>query len=220
MKGTFKIVITILVFLVFCFGSVFGQATSHSTESKKEPNRSEYKNELNLDLYSLLRSGTTTVMFRYAPHSHGAYRFALGNSSASHRNAYVYSDSSGKLNSIPMKTLDSKAVAANARVGYELRKNSGKHQLYYGLDFEFNYYSFYVKPHDILPYRNYGYSLVPFVGVKYRLLGRLSLSVEMNGSVSYRILKIRTLTGDPAAKDTYFDFAFDPLRAINVSYHF
>lgn len=159
-------------------------------------------------------------MLRYSPNQKGSIRILVGNSSVSVRNAYQYNDSTGKPLASLVKVLKSKNGTISTRLGYEFHLNSGRHQIYYGADLSYTYYSYNTKPITVVPYNVTDIALNPFVGVKYRILERLSASVEITGSIYRNVVKTKSLVASTEAKDKSHGFSFNPLRVINVSYHF
>jgi hypothetical protein len=205
---------------LFCFTMGLGpvvcaQKNSMKIDSVPKP----CKWDVSLDLYQLFYSGSGNVMIRYSPTPKGAFRLSIGNSSIGNRKNLQYLDSTGARLNDPYVLLKTKGSNLSLRSGYEFHKNSGRHQLYYGLDAVF-IYTYFGNFDPVLPASIHNFGLTPFIGVKYQILNRLSLSAELSCSLSYRVLKGFNDEHRVVSKDKSYYANFEPLRFINISYHF
>ncbi|MCF2493596.1 hypothetical protein [Dyadobacter chenhuakuii] len=194
---------------------VYGQEKPPETTKKASKEFKDYKWDASIGLIGWVGS-FGNLMIRYAPKSKGAYRFSLENYDSSSGKDYYYADSAG--NAVPYRLMDNFNAAAT--LGYEFRRNSGKHQLFYGADFQFSYHKSHDQRYDPFPNQTYGFGLNPFAGIKYRIINRLSISAETALIFKYNIEQ--TLHADKEttrSRTRYFNTYFNAVRIINVTYH-
>lgn len=205
----------IILTLICCFvlwDTVLGQ----DLKPKGDPSEL-YKWDASLDVLNLFK-GFSGVMIRYSPGYKGAFRFAIGNVSHVKNEHTQYYDTTG---TVPQQQLyKRKTFNISTLLGYEWRKDYGRHQLFYGTDlgFDYNWAREYVV--TLYPAKVYSMSVHPFVGLKYRISNRLSISAEALFTARYSTVKSFGPRKTVKSKGETYGFAFDPLRLINVSYHF
>ncbi|MGV3604696.1 MAG: hypothetical protein ACO1N1_25955 [Dyadobacter fermentans] len=195
---------------------VFGQESKQETDVNVK-----YRWDVSLDLYQLFYNGGGNVMLRYMPNNkYGAYRFQIGSSHFSNRNSRTPSiDTTTNQPTIGAK-YQLKGANVDIKIGYEFHKGKGRHQVFFGGDLGYSYDYGNNNYNGIGTYRNNTVALYPFIGVKYRILNRLSLSTEMTVRTLYYVQKQYDSRDNLIADDKMFAVNFVPLRLINVSYHF
>lgn len=182
----------------------------------------KYKWDVSLDTYRLFRNGGATVFFKYSSNKKGAFRMAIEDGGAN-RSTF---ETTG-LDTISIKgNIIRHTTNIGIVTGYEWRKSIGRHSLYCGGDISFIFrssrtkYINYTIP-QFLPSRDYVINLIPFIGLKYQLFDRLSLSSEANINLGYNVRNILTPDRrDIESSAKTLGVGFNPLRLINLSYHF
>ncbi|TLU99084.1 hypothetical protein [Dyadobacter luticola] len=212
----------LLAAMYFSVNAAFAQQPIEKPPEKTKFNNKDltaFKWDASLNVYQLFRSGSGTLMLRYAPHKNGAYRLSLGLLNSGTNKYQVYQDSLGSPSTDPY-VFRKIGRALEIQLGYERQKNVGRHQLFFGMDAQ-AYYSYdHSQPSMILPIRMYVLSAIPFVGIKYRILNRLSVSAETGASFSVRLYRNLDFDKNIIAKQTGYFLSFESLRVINLSYHF
>lgn len=175
---------------------------------------------LTLHLIPQLLNGHVGFMVRYSPNQKGAFRLAIDNIEFGKIRVTQYTGTidGPRLDTILIANI--KYGYGQQRIGYEVHFNSERHQLYSGVDLGFEYN--YERHNPGLAYsaRKYKFSAHPFVGVKYRLLNRLSLSAELGGALTYKRHSLIAHNRDIVSKDELWAFTMDSIHLLNISYHF
>ncbi|MCC6412091.1 MAG: hypothetical protein IT270_10555 [Saprospiraceae bacterium] len=227
-------------------------ATAQQKDSLKFNNR-KYKYEVGIDMQGVFSNGPGTGLVfkirndrgKYVPVSYGTnYRFQL--------------ILNGQLNSEPtVETGDTlytpyydfnKGDQALIQIlaGWERVQYFNRFNFYYGMDAgpfyrhmesdyfyvtylhtDGNYYSTYTSAWET-DHTSYGVSVVPFVGVKYRLTDRFSVSVETSLWLEYSTTIVRLNPNEPVWPELYnvrsqyhsFGSRFSYLRLCSFNYHF
>ncbi|MGN7889455.1 hypothetical protein [Dyadobacter sp. 22481] len=190
-------------------------AQEGTKDEKKVPS---YKSDISLDLYQLFSNGKANVMFRYGTWEKGALRIQLGSSYLSNRE-----NNSSKFDTIPdppNSKFKYKTGDIDVRIGYEFHKSVNKHQIFYGSDIGYTHYFANNSQVNNGVIRNNSISITPFFGLKYRILPRLSASMEMALSLNYYVQSAFSHQNVKLAEDNELSLSFFPLRFLNVSYHF
>ena len=179
--------------------------------------------EASIDMYNLIKTGSGTVMLKKMSPKGGAYRAALtGNIyKLTHE---LLKDTTGNQQ---YGKFTENARNVGISVGYEWRKSSQRHQLYYGADLGFTHsshrydYSQGWHGNRFSPTIGYTYAIQPFAGIKYRVHKHVSISAECNFSLRYLFVKNLQFDSDAIVdKGKTIGLEFTPLRFINISYHF
>ncbi|WP_439580929.1 hypothetical protein [Dyadobacter bucti] len=180
----------------------------------------DYKWDVSLDIYSLFR-GYRNVLLRYAPEEKGAYRLSIDHHFMGYADEASYRDSTtGVISNKSQVVYKVWNYYVIAQLGYEFRKNLGRHQLFYGADIGADFH--YLKAEAPYSYtsRRLDCGISPFAGLKYRITDRLSISAETGISVNYHRARDDERHPHPIITSRRFSSYFDPLSAINISYHF
>ncbi|MHA4739631.1 hypothetical protein [Dyadobacter sp. MSC1_007] len=214
MAFTFRFLIFVVIIST---GSVFAQSTS---DTQKEPDNTgkSYKYDISLDLYQLFLNGKANVMYRYGSWEKGAFRVQLGASNWGRRE-----NNSSKFDTIPDPSGSKfiyKSGYIDFKVGYEFHKSINKHQIFYGSDIGYSHYFANNNQINNGVLRNNTISLSPFFGLKYRILPRLSASIELALSLDYYVQRAFSHQDVQLSEDKQLSVSFIPLRFLNVSYHF
>ena len=149
-----------------------------------------------------------------------AYRFVINNISVGKRKDQQYTDSLGNPANDPLTIFKKKSCNLSVQAGYEFHRTSGRHQIFYGFDMDFYGNFFDEHPASIMQSRIYNLGLIPFAGLKYRIVDRLSLSAEVGCSLRYNLINGFSENKIKVHKGQSWDFSFNSLRLINLSYHF
>ncbi|MCF0050118.1 hypothetical protein LXM25_08630 [Dyadobacter sp. LJ53] len=216
MTRTFILLLAGMLWLNY---QVLGQEKPPEKAKQTSKEFKDYKWDASLDMYYIFY-GYSTVMIRYAPKLKGAYRLSIGHHTAGFDNDLKYVDSLDDPLNDPALRVSSRNYKVVAKVGYEFRKNAGKHQLIYGLDVNIAYDDLKQQNPIYHPERRFAGGLYPFVGLKYRILNRLSISAETTISIHYTKSQSFNEDGSLTYARRYFGSDFNPLSALNVSYHF
>ncbi|MCF2486895.1 hypothetical protein [Dyadobacter sp. CY347] len=198
---------------------VYGQEKPPEITKKASKEFKDFKWDASIDMYYIFY-GYSTVLLRYAPKSKGAYRLSIGHHTAGVQEDYTFVDSAQKPLEDPAISASNRNYNVVAKVGYEFRKNAGQHQLFYGLDVNIAYDNLKQREPIYHPERRLSGGLYPFVGLKYRILDRLSISAETTIAFNYTNWRTYTEDGYLAHSNKHFGTHFNPLSALNVSYHF
>ena len=212
------------LFLKLCLFAVLPIAESMAQHSDSPQTSSDpYKFDVSLDLYNLFYKGEAGVMLRYALSPKGALRLRLEGSVGKTEHAGQLTQGGP---TVPLMTY--KSYVYDVALGYEFHKNRDRFQLFYGPEVsyrrqlgEFTYYPGYanpkISPPDISIFR-----AGAFVGLKYYILKRLSVSSETH--LSYSRLTNKAYDFDNPGIlviDSRSNFvSFTGLRFLNVSFHF
>ncbi|MCF0075219.1 hypothetical protein LZD49_32350 [Dyadobacter sp. CY261] len=195
---------------------------STNSVAQEEPNNEKktplYKYDLSIDLYQLFSNGEATVMLRYGSWEKGALRAQLGTSYFSNRE-----NNSSQFDTIPQPPSSKfkfKTGNLNLRIGYEFHKSYDKHQIFYGSDIGYGHYFADNSYINVGVAKNNKISLTPFFGVKYKIIPRLSVSMEMALSMEYFVQSQFNHLNIKQGEDKQLSISFYPLRFLNVSYHF
>jgi hypothetical protein len=188
-------------------------------EKVKQTNKDfkDYKWDVSIGLHGWV-GAYSNLMIRYSPKSKGAFRFSLENHDSRITKDWFLTDTLG--NSINRPVVKDKSFNVVAIVGYEFRRNSGKQQIFYGVDLQPSINNYTDHKQTSYPLRIYGLGLNPFIGIKYRILNRLSISAETSFSVKFEASRAHDLNDKFIrwkSKNIYT--SFNPLRVINISYH-
>ncbi|KAA0991515.1 hypothetical protein [Dyadobacter aurulentus] len=179
-----------------------------------------FKWDLTLHLVPHLLNGNVGFMARYSPNQKGAFRLAIDNVEFGKTKSaqYIGVIDGPRLDTIRVTTV--KYGYGRQRIGYEIHFNSERHQLYSGVDLGFAYN--YERHNPGLAYsaRKHDFSAHPFVGVRYRLLNRLSLSAELSGELKYQRQSLIAHNRDTISKDELWAITIDSIHLLNISYHF
>ncbi|WP_149241885.1 hypothetical protein [Dyadobacter sp. 32] len=205
----------IILTLICCF--VLGNTVSGQGLKAQKDSLVLFKWDVSLDVLNLFK-GYRGVMIRYAPGSRGAFRLAISSLSHSTDEHFQYYDTTG---TVPQHQLyKRKTFNLSTLLGYERRKDYGRHQLFYGMDIgvDYNWAREYIV--TLYPAKVYSIGVHPFVGLKYRVSNRLSISAEALFTAQRKIVKNFGPRNIVASKSNSYGFALDPLRLINISYHF
>lgn len=157
-------------------------------------------------------------MFRYGSWERGAFRVQLEASNWDRRE-----NNSSKFDTIPGPAGSKfiyKAGSVNFGAGYEFHKSKNKHQIFYGSDIGRGHYFANNNQANNGVLRNNTITISPFFGVKYRILFRLSASMEMALSLDYYVQRAFSHQDVQFAEDKQLSLSFLPLRFLSVSYHF
>lgn len=216
----------IRTFMLLLAGILWLSNTVRAQEQQKPHERAkssksltDYKWDASLDMYHIFW-GYGSVMLRYAPNESGAYRFVINNISVGKRKDQQYTDSLGNPDNDPLTIYKKESYNVSLQAGYEFRRTSGRHQIFYGFDMDFYGNFFDEHPASIMQSRIYNFGLIPFAGLKYRIADRLSLSAELGCSLRYNLVKGLSEHKIKVHKGQSWDFSFHSLRLINLSYHF
>jgi len=160
--------------------------------------------------------GYSNLMLRYAPKLKGAYRFSIENHNSSVGKDHYYADSSG--NAVAHRIM--KNFQAVTSLGYEFRRNKGRHQIFYGTDLQFSFRTSDDRMRDFYPNRAFAFGIHPFVGIKYRILNRLSVSGETTLLFDYNIEQaFGSSKHVKTSNRSYFSTYYNAIQIINVTYH-
>ena len=211
----------ILTFLTICWLG----ADAFSQQAKKPPEKAvnaklPFKWDVSLNLYPLIRSGHLGFLIRYSPNQRGAFRLAFDNVQFGKTKStqYIGVIDGPRLDTIRVTT--STFGYGTQRIGYEVHFNSGQHQLYCGMDlgFFFNYERH--NPGIAHTSRMYQLSANPFVGLKYRVLDRLSLSAELSGQLLYQLRSVIAHNRETMSDNKLWALSVESSHFFNISYHF
>lgn len=198
--------------------------TLYSQESRLAKDSLQIFNwEASIDLYGLIRNGEGKVYLKYANRPNSAYRISIlgGISNTSAEDKF---DLNG--NSQNGKYVE-RGNSFGLSLGHEWRKNKKKHQLYFGVELDLyrsqqsHSYPFDWQGPKVGSYQIYRIGILPFVGVKYHLTNRLSISSECSLDFSHAVNKnLRFNSNEVISIGKSTGIYFKPFRLINVSYHF
>lgn len=216
----------IRTFILLLAGSLWLSYGVQGQDQKKPPETAksskvpiDYKWDASVDMYHIFW-GYGIIMLRYAPNKNGAYRFVINNINIGKRKDQQYSDSLGNLNNEPLTIYKRKSYDLSVQAGYEFHRTSVRHQIFYGLDMDFYGNFFDEDPASIVQSRIYNFGIIPFAGLKYRIIDRLSVSAELSCSLRYNLVTGFNEHKIKVHKGQSWDFSFNSLRVINLSYHF
>ena len=211
----------LLAFLTICWlgADAFGQQTTKPPE-KAVNAKMTFKWDVSLNLYPLVKTGRLGFLIRYSPHQKGAFRLSFDNVEFGKTMAAQYI---GVINGPLLDTIrvtTSKFGYGNQRIGYEIQFNSGQHQFYCGMDlgFLFNYERY--NPADAYASRMHNWSANPFLGLKYRILDRLSVSTELGGELVYHHRSLIAHNRETIMENKLWGLSLDSFHWLNISYHF
>jgi len=200
-----------------------GNNSSAQLLDSNQNRKNSYKFDLSLDLYNLFVRGNAGVMLRYGQKDVGAFRVRLSGSTGKTIN------SGQSVPSAPVVPfLTSKSTQYDASVGYEFHKNRKNFQLFFGPELSIyrlvgknEYATGYSGPSigrpDVRILQTGG-----FIGVKYFILKRLSISSETHLSYKWSTTKVYEIdiTEKMIGQGESRYLSFDQLRFLNVSFHF
>ncbi|MCF2500896.1 hypothetical protein [Dyadobacter chenhuakuii] len=196
---------------------VYGQEKPPETTKKASKEFKDYKWDVNIGLHGWV-GAFSNLMIRYSPKQKGAFRFSLENHDSRKTKDWFLTDTLG--NPIDRPVVKDESFNVVAIVGYEFRRNSGKQQIFYGVDLQPSINNYTDHKQTSYPLRIYGLGLNPFIGLKYRILNRLSVSAETSFSVKLEASRAHDLNDNFVrwkSKNIYT--SFNPLKVINISYH-
>src|ERR1035437_2134662 len=187
-------------------------------DSAFEKRRKELQIKIGLTIFS----SPTPYNIGYKYHfKKGAIRVGYSFSYNNNKNNAANNDMGGQQNYTVAET--PKNMTSNISVGYELHSNFNKFQLFYGIDFLYNYSNLTTTA----TYNNYndtivqidhstktitttnGWGLSPFFGVKYRFNKWFSISAQSSINGVYSIQKIDNTS--------YYNPKFYPNSSTNSS---
>jgi len=217
----------IRAFFLLLVGTFWFINTVHAQDQQKPPEKAksmkslnDYRWDISLDIYNLFR-GYRNVMLRYAPKKNGAYRLSIDHHFTGYADEASYRDSItgivGNKSHVVYKVWNYYVIA---QLGYEFRKNLGRHQLFYGTDIGVDFHYLKAEAPYLYTSRRLDGGLYPFAGLKYRITDRLSISAETSISLIYHGARDYGRDSHPIMTSQRFSSYFNPLSAINVSYHF
>ncbi len=216
----------IRTFILLLAGSLWLSYDVQGQDQKKPPETAksskvpiDYKWDASVDMYHLFR-GHSNVMIRYAPRKKGAYRLGIADHLFGRGKDVFYRDSTGVIHDTVKMVHKMRYYYVVAKVGYEFRKKAGKHQLFYGTDIKFTFHRDRSEPPAFDHPKTFECGLYPFVGFNYRISDRLSVSSEMAVSLSYKRYWSYDPDNRPLTASQSLNSLFDPLSAINITYHF
>jgi hypothetical protein len=247
MKDYLRISIVLLAF--FSFEDLFSQ----SKDSIMAMNR-KYKREVGMDFKGFFKGapGTSLILKIKDTHSRFVsmsfskyYRFQLRLEGEFNANPFMqrWPEPYGYFERRDPKG----GFSISPMLGKERVNFFGRFNIYYGMDFgpyyshnTFGYFVYidttanhisnYQDGFSNQPYKvtNFGFSAIPFYGMKYRLSEHFSLSVESGFTFSFFISKTTYLNSNQfhdlgyfnKNKSKGFNFAMMYLRFLNLSYHF
>ncbi|MCE7061345.1 hypothetical protein [Dyadobacter sp. CY343] len=211
----------LLAFLTICWlgADAFSQQTTKPPEKAVDA-KLPFKWDVTLKLYPLIATGHMGIMTRYSPNEKGAFRLAFENIEFGKTKSvqYIVVVDGPRLDTVRVTT--SKFGYGYQRIGYEIHFNSGRHQLYCGMDLGFAFAYDRYNPADARGSRRYDLSANPLVGLKYRVLDRLSLSAELAGSLAYHHRSLIAHNRDIINENMMWTISLDNFYMFNISYHF
>ncbi len=159
------------------------------------------------------------------------YKFHFANSAIRSKVLFGIKDNVSDVVSHEIKN-ESSYKSLKAFVGYELHKNLTKTQLFYGLDVfinynhltskeSFQYNSQIVSINNEL--ENFGFGVIPLIGVKYFFSPMLSISTEVKYQIeSYTETRIYSNIYSEGFKTkvTGLNTTFGPLGQLSINIHF
>ncbi|WP_019941465.1 hypothetical protein [Dyadobacter beijingensis] len=174
--------------------------------------------DVSIDLFRLSYGKSQSVMIRYGTWNKGAWRLCLGNGGYSDLKVGSEPDTLG--GQTPVPDYRHKGASLDFQLGYEAHKSIKRHQLFFGSDitYQFSFGSYTYPPNGRGSISTIG--LGPFVGVKYRILGRLSVSIEAQAHFAYNVQRFAPNQGTAWDDNRLLSVNFYPVHSINLSYHF
>ncbi|WP_439556017.1 hypothetical protein [Dyadobacter sp.] len=210
-----------LAVLTFCLlgTDAFGQQATKPPEKAGDA-KLPFKWDLSLNMYPLVKTGRLGFLIRYSPNQKGAFRLSFDNVQFGKTKSaqYIGVIDGPRLDTIRVTT--STFGYGTQRIGYEVHFNSDQHQLYCGMDLGFFFYYERHNPGIAHTSRMYKLSANPFVGLKYRVLDRLSLSAELSGQLVYQLSSVIAHNRETMSDNKLWALSIESSHFFNISYHF
>jgi hypothetical protein len=184
---------------------------------------SNKKNEINIGYFNLFELNSINNFGI-------GYKCVMGNGAFRIGTSFYYNYSDRSDNSYNNYQSTQKSITIFPRIGYEFRQNYNRIIVYYGFDLcgsigEYmnkNYYSGTYNSKEVIT--NSGIGLSPFIGVKFFINKRISISTETSFNFMYSCEKSKSSTiydTHVNETDTRSIIAkLSPLGIVSINFHF